>query len=115
MPRWQRAYVVGTCAVIGFALAYALCDFGGWPRLHYLPYDDEWVVAPAVSGRVAMVYVGTILWGLGGGVVGAGIGGAASLVWKRPLPQVAIGLLGAWALTAFVLAGSYYMWNLYPF
>jgi hypothetical protein len=115
MPRWQRAYVVGTCAVIGFALAYTLSDFGGWPKLFYLPYDGEWVVARGIPDRIAIVYVGLIAWGVGGALIGAGIGGAATMAWKKPLPQVAIGLLGAWALTAFALAGAYYTWNLYPF
>ena len=101
--------------MIGFALAYSLCDFGAWPRLHYLPYQGTWTLAPAVSGDVAMVYVGTFLWGLGGGIVGAGIGGAAALAWKKPLPDGALGLLAAWAMTAFLLAGAYYTWNLWPF
>jgi hypothetical protein len=36
-------------------------------------------------------------------------------VWKRPLPAAVPGLLAAWSLTAFVLAGAYYTWNLWPF
>jgi hypothetical protein len=115
MPRWQRAYVCGTCAVIGFALAYTLCDFGGWPKLHYLPYERAWTFASSIPERTSMNYVGTFLWGLGGGVVGAGVGAAVTMVWKRPLPRVAFGLLAAWSMTAFVLAGMYYTWNLWPF
>lgn len=115
MPRWQRVYLCATCAVIGFALAYTLCDFGQWPRLHYLPYERRWVIAPLVVDRLAMNYLGTFLWGVGGAIVGAGIGAGAALAWKRPLPRVAIGLLSAWSLTAFVLAGWYFTWNVWPF
>ena len=104
-----------TCAVIGFALAYSLCDFGGWSRWHYLPYHGEWTLAPAVMDSAGMNYLGTFLWGLGGGLVGAGIGGAAALAWNKPLPHTALGLLAAWAMTAFLLAGAYYTWNLWPF
>ena len=101
--------------MIGFALAYTLCDFGGWTRLHYLPYQGEWVLAPGTNDPASMVYVGTFLWGAGGALVGAGIGGAAVLAWRKPLPQPVFGLLAAWAMTAFVLAGAYYTWNLWPF
>ena len=114
MPRWQRAYVCGTCAVIGFALAYALCDFGGWPRLSYLPYEGAWTFSPP-SDLVSMTYVGTFLWGVGGALVAAGVGAGATLVWKRPLPAAGFGLLAAWAMTAFLLAGLYYTWNIWPF
>jgi hypothetical protein len=116
MPRWQRAYVCATCAVIGFILAYVLCDFGTWPRLIHYPYDGSFDVAPGPQGgRVGMAYVGMFLWGIGGGLVGGGIGAAVTLVWRRPLPQQAFGLLAAWTLTAFFLGGTYYTWNLWPF
>jgi len=115
MARWQRAYVCATCAVIGFALAYTLCDFGGWPRFYYFPYEGRFELMTATAGKVAISYWGTFLWGAGGGLVGAGLGAAATLVWKKPLPRVALGLLAAWSLTAFFLAGAYYTWNLWPF
>jgi hypothetical protein len=101
--------------MIGFALAYTLCDFGGWPRLNYLPYEGKWTLATVVVDRVAMNYVGTFLWGIGGAIIGAGVGAGAALVWNRPLPRVAFGLLAAWTMTAFVLAGSYFTWNVWPF
>jgi hypothetical protein len=35
-------------------------------------------------------------------------------VWKKPWPERTLQLFGAWAITAIVLAGSYYTWNLWP-
>jgi hypothetical protein len=115
VPRWQRGYLCATCAAIGFAMAYTLCDFGQWTRLWYLPYDDSWVFAPMIVGKVSMGYIGMFLWGVGGAIVGAGAGAGFALVWKRELPRVAIGLLAAWTITAFLLSGFYFTWNLWPF
>ena len=115
MPRWQRAYLCATCAIIGFALAYTLSDYGGWARLHYLPYEDGWQLTPIVVGKLGMNYLGTFLWGIGGAIVGAGAGAGFALAWNRPLPKPAFGLFVAWAMTAFLLGGFYFTWNIWPF
>lgn len=113
MPRAHRAYVIAICAVIGAAFAYAASDWGQWPRLTYLPISGE-VVMRAPAGAIAIVYLGTVAWGLGGGACGALVGVIACAVWRRPLPDRALLLAGAWAITAILLAGSYYTWSLYP-
>jgi len=114
-PRWQVAYAAATCGAIGWCVAYVLCSALSWPRLTYFPYEGSWAL---MSGRMppwAMGYVGTVLWGVGGGAIGAALGGVGARLWRRPLPPLAITLLGAWAAIAFVFAGTYYLWNLWPF
>jgi hypothetical protein len=113
MPRWQRAYVIATCALIAGAFAYAACDWGHWPRLTYLPVVGQlvWRVPP---GAIAITYYGTVLWGLGGAAVGALIGVGVCTAVRRPLSDRWVLLFGAWAISAILLAGSYYTWSLWP-
>jgi hypothetical protein len=113
IPRAQRAFVIAMCATIGGAFAYAACDWGQWPRLAYLPLQRAFAM-PAPAGTIAMMYWGIMLWGLGGAVVGALVGIVACAAWRRPWPDRALQLLGGWAITAIVLAGAYYTWNLWP-
>ena len=114
MPEWQRRYVVGCCAIIGFALAYVLCDFGMWPRLTYFPYEREFhfVTDP---GSIPSNYLGMVLWGLGGALVAGVLATLAVRRVKLELPRTWVRLFGAWALTSFALAGGYFTWNLWPF
>jgi len=113
MPRWQRAYAIAMCALIGGALAYTLCEWAQWPRLTYKPLTGEIVVRSHVIG-VAMTYFGTIAWGLGGAALGALVAAGACAAWKRPAPDRVLRLLGAWAITAILLAGLYFTWTLWP-
>jgi hypothetical protein len=113
MPRWQRAYAIATCALIGGALAFALCDWARWPRLVYLPLRGE-LAMQAPSGAVAVPYYGVVLWLVGGMLVGAVVAAIACRVWRRVLPDRALQLLGAWAITALVLAGGYYTFQVWP-
>ena len=113
MPRWQRAYIVATCALIGAAFAYAGCDWGQWPRLVYLPLRGELTMSPP-PGTVAITYLGFVAWGVGGLAVGALVGAGLCALTRRPWQVRALQLFGAWALTALVLAGSYFTWNLWP-
>lgn len=113
MPRWQRAYVIAMCAVIGGAFAYAACDWGRWPRLTYQPLTGD-VMMRAPTTIVTINYLGTVAWGLGGAAVGALVGAGLCAVWKKPWHERALQLLGAWAITGVLLAGSYYTWNLWP-
>jgi len=113
MPRWQRAYVIATCAVIGGALAYTLCDWGSWPKLTYLPITGE-LALHAPPDAVAMAYPGIALWGACGAACGALAGALLARIARRPWPDRTLQLFGAWAITAILLAGAYYTWNLWP-
>ena len=113
MPRWQRAYVLATCALIAGAFAYAACDWGQWPRLAYLPLQGVLTLHPP-AGALAITYIGSVAWGLGGAAVGLGVGALLCALVKRPWTERWLRLFGAWAITAILLAGSYETWNLWP-
>lgn len=112
---WQRTYLTSCTAVIGFALAYVLCDYAGWPRLTYFPYEREWRLTAGYPGAVPMAYVGTLLWGVGGALTGAAVGYVSCRLWSRPVNDAFVRLYGAWSLAAFAYAGLYFTWNLWPF
>jgi hypothetical protein len=113
VPRWQRAYAIAMCALIGGALAFALCDWAQWPRVTYLPLERE-LVMHAPAGAVAVPYWGVLAWLVGGAACGALIGAIGCAIVRRPLPDRALLLLGAWAITAVLLAGSYYTFQVWP-
>lgn len=113
MPRWQRAYVIAMCAIIAGAFAYTACDWGRWPRLLYHPLTGDLAMSPSV-GAITINYLGTFAWGVGGAAVGAVVGAGFCAVANRSWADRTLHLFGAWAITAVVLAGSYYTWNLYP-
>jgi hypothetical protein len=118
VPRWQVVYAAVMVAILGWSTGYVLCDWAALPRLTYFPYEREWRLVAGPAGQVPMTYVGIILWGASGALVGAALGAGGARLYDRqrgPLPPRAVGLLGAWALTAFLYAGTYYMWNLWPF
>ena len=56
-----------------------------------------------------------LLWGLGGGLVGALLGYSGCRLWNRQVGTDGSRLLGAWALAAFAYGGLYFTWNLWPF
>jgi hypothetical protein len=114
MPRAQRAFVIAMCAIIGGAFAYAACDWGRWPRLTYLPLTGRVTFDSGSSGPTSIIYLGTVAWGLGGAVCGALVGAVLTRLAPRPWPDRVLHLFGAWALTAIVLAGTYYTWSLWP-
>lgn len=113
MPRWQRAYIVAMCAIIGGAFAYTACDWAKWPRVTYHPLTGSIAMRPA-GGAITINYLGVVAWGLGGAAVGSVVGAALCAVFKKAWPERTLQLFGAWAITGVVLAGSYYTWNLYP-
>jgi hypothetical protein len=113
MPRWQRAYVIAVCAIIGGSFAYAACDWGQWPRLTYHPMTGE-LTMTAPIGAITIVYLGIVAWGVGGAAVGALVGFVLCAITRKPWPDRALQLFGAWAITGVLLAGSYYTWNLWP-
>jgi hypothetical protein len=113
MPLAQRAYVIATCAIIGGAFAYAAAAWGEWPRLHYLPLSRELTFSSSVP-PTSIVYPGLVLWGLGGTACGALAGAILVRIFPRSWADRTFHLFGAWAITAVVLAGSYYTWSLWP-
>jgi hypothetical protein len=113
MPRWQRAFLIAMCAIIGGAFAYAACDWGRWPRLTYLPTAGE-LVWHAPAGAIAITYLGNVAWGAGGTAAGALAGAVICAVYRRALSDRVVLLFGAWAITAVVLAGAYFTWSLWP-
>ena len=113
MPRWQRAYVIAMCAVIGAAFAYAACEWGVWPRLTYLPQSGA-VAMHAPADAITVTYLGIVAWGLGGAATGALAGVGLCAAFKKPWPEQALHLFGAWAITALLLAGGYFTWSLWP-
>ena len=112
MPREQRAYVIAMCAIIGAAFAYAACEWGQWPRLLYLPLHGEVTFERTTS--ISIVYLGIVLWGIGGLITGALVGAVLSKIFPRRWPDLVLRLFGAWAITAILLAGSYFTWSLWP-
>ena len=112
MPRSQRAYVMAMCAIIGAAFAYAICEWGQWPKLHYLPLREEMTFAPPPA--ISVAYYGILAWGFGGLVCGAVVGAMLCRVVPKPWPERPLRLLGAWAITAILLAGGYFTWALWP-
>lgn len=117
-PRWQRAYLTACLAIIGGAFAYWFPSWAQAPILSYLPVERRWTTSPP-AGVIAMAYPGLVLWGAAGALVGAGLGAligtALDRGTPRPLSPPALRLCGAWAVTAIVLTGWYYTWNLWPF
>jgi hypothetical protein len=115
VPAWQRTYLVACAAVIGFAVAYALCDWAGWPRLIYAPVEGSLRMDHPPAGRDEISYLGMVAWGAGGAVV-ASIGALAALRFiRRPVASRWLRIFGAWALTAVLLAGAFHTWSLWPF
>lgn len=111
-PVGERAYVIAMCAIIGGALAYAACEWGQWPRVAYLPLSRT--LARAGDPGIAIVYPGIVLWGLGGLAAGGLTGAALRALAPGPWPLRALQLLGAWAITALLLAGGLFTWALWP-
>jgi hypothetical protein len=112
MPRQQRAYVIAMCAIIGGAFAYAACEWGQWPRLGYEPLQERWTFER--SHAIRMLYIGIVLWGIGGLVCGALVGAGLTKIFPRTWSDLVLRLFGAWAITAILLAGSYFTWSLWP-
>lgn len=115
MPTWQRVYLSVCCAVIGFCLAYVLCDYSLWPRLTYFPYERDFAWVSEPPGPLPMMYLGTVLWGVSGAAVGALLGLLGTGFARRELGERWLILAGGWALATFAYAGLYYTWGLWPF
>lgn len=115
-PRAQRSYLIACGALIGACLAYWLPHWASLPMLLYIPLERRWTFTPPLD-TPAITYFGLLLWGAAGLVTGA-LGSAALTALpplRRPLSTPSLRVVGAWALTAFVLTGWYYTWNLWPF
>lgn len=115
MPRWQLRYAIACCAIIGWSTAYALASWNRWTRLFYDPITRDFTWRATAPSPLPIDYWGLVAWGAGGAVAGAAVALAASRLHRRALPQPVLVLLGAWALTAFLYAGTYFTWSLWPF
>lgn len=115
MPAWQRTYLVACAAVIGFALAYALCDYAGWPRAVYAPLEGSVRLERPPIGRDEVGYLGMVGWGAGGALVAGLLALAFARALRRPISPRWLRILGAWAITAVLLAGAFHTWSLWPF
>lgn len=115
MPAWQRIYLAACCAVIGFACAYSLAEYGGWRRMAYDPIERSLYLGAPPLGQLPLGFWGLIAWGVGGALVGAAAAFLAGRALRRPLGERWLRLVGAWALTAAALAGLFQTWNLWPF
>ena len=104
-PRWQLAYVIACCAIIGGTLAYCISDFADWPKLTLAPLTGAATVA-AKSSSGGITYWGLLSWGGGG----AAVGGAIGVVLARwiTLRRNALQLLGGWAVAALMLGSLYF-------
>ena len=114
-PRWQTVQALGCAAVIGWTIAYVLCDWGGWHRLTYDQYRGAWSWNTGPTPRIPINYMGIILWGIGGAAVAVVLTLVGLRLWRRPLPSSVLDLGTAWAFTGVGLAGTYYTWSLWPF
>jgi hypothetical protein len=115
MPIWQRIYITACSAVIGYMFGYALCVYGEWPKATYSPYDGSWQVLDLPPDPMMSNYVGIVLWGASGAAVAAAVVWIATGRFRRELPRRWLHLFGMWALSAFVLTGAFFTWNLWPF
>jgi hypothetical protein len=115
VPPWQLRYAIACVGITGWSIAYALASWGQWPRAIYDPLAHAWRLGDRPGGPVPIDYWGLVAWGVGGAAVGIAIAFAGARLWRRPLPRLAQVLLGAWAITAFLYAGSYFTWTLWPF
>ena len=75
---WRDRVTIALAAVIGGCLAYALADWGGWPRLTYDPYADRWWWRSGATAPVPINYYGGLLWAVAGGAAGAALGVAGA-------------------------------------
>jgi hypothetical protein len=114
MPAWQRRYLVASAAIIGYCVAYVVCDFGGFRKLTYEPLERSWHFTNQPT-PLSMGYLGIVLWGAGGALVCGALAYGATRRFDRELPKRVYTFMGAWALTAFGYAGLYYTWGLGPF
>jgi len=108
-----RAYFMSCAALIGFALAYTLPIYARLPRTIYDPVARRWAWAVNL-GPIPMGYLGQIIWGLAGALIGAGVAGLVLARLKREPSERAYALWAAWALTAVVIVGGYFTWNNWP-
>jgi hypothetical protein len=115
MPRWQRVYLAACCAVLGFAIGYAMCEYAGWPRVLYDAVRREVYLGRPPTARQAVSYWGLLLYGAAGALVAGGAGWGFGAVARRPMSDRWVRLIGAWTLTAVVLVGAFFTWSLWPF
>ncbi|MBP6631832.1 MAG: hypothetical protein KA297_20505 [Kofleriaceae bacterium] len=113
--RPRRHLLVAAAACVGFCLGLTLCDYGGWPRVIYQPYQHTWSIGAEPPPGVAMLFFGTLLWALAAAVLAAMVTAVCLRGWRRPIASRVVWLATAWAGTALLLAAGYFLWSLFPF
>lgn len=108
-----RAYLGACGGLIGFALFYALPIYAHLPHNYYDPVAHRWFFA-ANATPIPMGYVGQIVWGIGGALIGAGATMMVIARKKQPLGDRAFALGAAWTLTALAVVLGYFTWNNWP-
>jgi len=110
----NRGVFFASCAaLIGFALFYTLPIYARLPRTFYDPVTRHWFFA-ANSTPIPMGYVGQIVWGIAGALIGAGAAMALTSRRTAPPSDRAFVLGAAWALTAIAIVIGYFTWNNWP-
>jgi len=110
----RTGYFAACGAVIGWSLGVLVPSYGRWPMLFYQPAhpaDARWFVARS-AGALPIAYYSLLLYGLlfaltgaaAGALAGRRIGESADAPW----------LGAAWALTAVLVSGAYYTFQLWP-
>ena len=110
-PRTRPSYFAACGAVMGWALGVLLPSYGRWPMLFYDPAAGRWFVARS-AGPLPIGYYGLLLYGLMFTLVGAAAGGLVGR--RRGQSDDAGWLAAAWALTAVLVSGAYYTFQLWP-
>ena len=113
MPRWQRVFACVCAGTIGFALAYVGVDYAGVPHPIYDPIARRFSLGTRPTG-VPMGYVGLWLYALAFALLVAGVAWAIAARRRAPATERTLGLLAAWAGTAWALAAGYYAWMNWP-
>jgi len=109
--RTHARYCAACGGVMGWSLGALLPSYGRWPMLFYDPAQSRWFVARS-AGPVPIGYYGLLLYGLAFALVGAGVGALAGRREPRSADSVWLG--ATWALTALLVCGAYYTFQLWP-
>ncbi|HJZ86530.1 MAG TPA: hypothetical protein VKN99_15220 [Polyangia bacterium] len=110
----MRRYFAVCGGIIGWALGVLVPAYGRWPAPTYDPAARRWFVS-RFPGPLPIGYYGLVLYGLAGALVGAGLARALRRPGRRAEgSEASIWLGAAWALTALVVVGAYYTFQLWP-
>jgi hypothetical protein len=112
-PPNGRVFYAACAGLIGYALFYTLPIYARLPRTFYDPVTRRWFFA-ANSTPIPMGYVGQIVWGVAGALIGAGLAMALSSRKASPPSERAFVLGTGWTLTVIAIVIGYFTWNNWP-